>query len=155
MPSLSLPVVPYHLSPPSYQHITKIVHRMKASGLPCPLGKISIIPFKRCPYLCSYYTEVIRLISIYGKIPGEWKKACTALIHQQVATSDPSNFRPITLESVSLKISTFCLCDSMFSFLSSNGFIDYNIQKGFLPKLTGTFEHTAEMPNIIKKVRVK
>ena len=47
IPSLSSPAVPYNLSPPSYQQITKIVRRMKASGSPCPLDKISIIPFKR------------------------------------------------------------------------------------------------------------
>ena len=155
IPSLSSPVVPYNLAPPSYQQITKIVRRMKASGSPCPLDKISIIPFKRCPYLRSYITEVIRLIWISGNIPDEWKKACTVLIHKMGDTSDPSNFRPITLESVPLKIFTSCLRDSMFSFLSSNGYIEHNIQKGFPPKLTGTFEHTAQMSNIINKARVK
>ena len=100
IPSLSTPVVPYNLSPPSYQQITKIVRRMKALGSPCPLDKISIIPFKRCPYLRSYITEVIRLVWISGNIPDEWIKACTVLIHKKGDTSDPSNFRPSTLESV-------------------------------------------------------
>jgi len=128
---------------------------MKASGSPCPLDKISIIPCKRCPYLCSYITEVIRLIWISGNIPDEWKKACTVLIHTKGDTSGPSNIRPNTLGSVLLKIFTSCLRDSMFSFLSSNGYIEDNIQKGFLPKLTGTFEHTAQMSNTIKKARAK
>ena len=59
--------------------------------------------------------------------------------------SDPSNFRPITLESVPFKIFTSCLRDSMYDFLQANGFIQHPIQKGFLPKLSGTFEHTAQI----------
>ena len=31
----------------------------------------------------------------------------------------------------------------------------YKIQKGFLPKLTGTFEHASQMANIINKARLK
>ena len=61
----------------------------------------------------------------------------------------------ITLESVPFKIFTSCLRDSMFSFISSNDYIEHKIQKGFLPKLTGSFEHTAQMSNIITKARVK
>ena len=155
IPSLSTTVVPYNLSPPSYQQITKIVRRMKASGSPCPLDKISILPFKRCPYLRSYITEVICLVLISGNVPDEWKMGCTVLMHKKGDTSDPSNFRPITLESVPLKIFTSCLRDSMFSCLSSNDYIEHKIQKSFLPKLTGTFEHTAQMSNIINKAWIK
>ena len=43
----------------------------------------------------------------------------------------------------------------MFAFLSKNGYIEHRIQKGFLPKLSGTFEHTAQMANIINKARTK
>ena len=40
IPSLPQPSVPYNMSPPTYQQITKVVRRMKASGSPCPLDKI-------------------------------------------------------------------------------------------------------------------
>ena len=43
----------------------------------------------------------------------------------------------------------------MFTFLSEKEYIDHRIQKGFLPKLSGTFEHTAQMANIINKARTK
>ena len=122
---------------------------MKASGSPCPLDKISIIPFKRCTYLRSYITEVIRLIWISCNIPDEWKKACTVLIHKKGDTSDPGNFKPITFESVPLKIFTSFLRDSTFSFVSSNGYIEHKIQKGFLPKLTGTFYHNL-IPEVLR-----
>ena len=130
IPSLPLPTSPFDLSPPSYKQITKVVRRIKASGSPCPLVQLSIIPFKRCPYLRSYLTEVFRTVSQSGEIPNEWKKACTVLIHKKGDQSDPANFRPITLESTPLKIFTSCMRDSMFAFLSTNGYTEHRIQKG-------------------------
>ena len=44
---------------------------------------------------------------------------------------------------------------SVFAFLNTNGFIEHKIQKGFLPKLSGTFEHTAQMANVRKNARIK
>ena len=122
---------------------------MKASGSPCPLDKISIIPFKRCPYLRSYITAIFNVIWQSGEIPADWKRACTVLVHKKGDASDPSNFRPITLESVPLKIFTSCLRDSIFAFLKANGFVEHQIQKGFLPNISGTLEHTAQMANVI------
>ena len=43
----------------------------------------------------------------------------------------------------------------MFAFLKANDFIDHEIQKGFLPKISGTFEHTAQMANVINTTRIK
>ena len=71
IPPLPQSSVPYNLTLPSYQQVTKVIRRMKASGSPCPLDKISIIPFKRCPYLRTYITEVIRILWTSGVIPDE------------------------------------------------------------------------------------
>ena len=144
-PSLPQPKIPYNLSSPFYQQITKIVRRMKASGSPCPLDKLSVISFKRCSYLRTYITEIFSLLWNSGEIPMDWKRACTVLVQKKGDISDPFNFRPITLESVPLKIFTSCVRDSMFSYLSSNKYLEHKIQKGFLPKLSGTFEHTAQI----------
>ena len=155
IPTLPLPNSPLDLSPPSYKQITKVVRRIKASGSPCALDQLSIIPFKRCPYLRSYLTEVFCIIWQSGETPDEWKKACTVLIHKKGDQSDPANIRPITLESTPLKIFTSCLRDSMIAFLSVNGYIEHRIQKGFMPKLSGTYEHTAQMSHVINKARIK
>ena len=143
------------MKPPSYQTITSIIRRMKASTSPCPLDKISIICFKRCPYLRSFLTEIIRVIWLSGRVPPEWKKAATILIHKKGSTDDPANFRPITLESVPLKIFTSCLRNSMFNFLKKNNFIENQIQKGFTSNISGTIEHTSFMSHVIDKARIK
>ena len=128
---------------------------MKASRSPCPLDKKSIIPFKRFPYLRSYITAIFNVIWQSGEIPTDWKKACTVLVHKKGDASNPSHFRPITLESIPLKIFTSCLLESMFAFLKANGFVEHQIQKGFLPHISGTFEHTAQMANVINTARIK
>ena len=129
---------------------------MKASGSPCPLDQLSIICFnKRCPFLRTYLTEAIRCVWSSKSVPAKWKKACSVLIHKKNDTNDTSNFRPITLETVGLKVFTSCLRNSMFSFLKANNFIEHNIQKGFTPNLAGTLEHTAQMTNIINQARIK
>ena len=155
IPALSDPEVQFDLDPPSYQQVTNIIRRMKASVSPCPLDQLSFICFKRCPFLISYLTDLIRAVWLSGTIPSEWKKACTILIHKKGDPNTPSNFRSITLESIPLKVFTSCLRNAMDSFLTANNFIENNIQKGFTPNLSGTLEHTAQMANIINKARIK
>ena len=63
--SLPQPSVPYNISPPAYQQTTKVVRRMRSSGSPCTLDKISVVPFKRCPYSQGYIIEVICALEIW------------------------------------------------------------------------------------------
>ena len=155
IPSLAQPSIPYDLSSPSYQQITKVVRRTRASGSPCPLDTLSIIPFKRYPYLRSYLVESFHIIWQSRETPRVWKKACTILIHKKGDPSKPANFRLITLDSVPLKIFTSCIRDSMYACLNANRYIENKIQKGFLPKLSRTFEHTAQLAKVINNARSK
>ena len=43
----------------------------------------------------------------------------------------------------------------MFAFLIANAFIKHKIQKIFPPKLSVTFEHTAQMASVINNARIK
>ena len=88
-------------------------------------------------------------------MPTDWKKACTALVHKKGKNNVPSNFRPIALEPVPLKVFTSCPRDSIFTFLKESNFIEAEIQKGFTPKLSGVLEHTSKMVHIINKARTK
>ena len=140
----------YHL-----YEVSIIIRRMKASTSPCPLDKISIICFKRYPYLRSFLTEIICVIWLSGRVPPEWKKAATILIHKEGSTDDPANFRPITLESVPLKIFISCIRNAIIKFLKQNNFIEHQIQKGFVSHISGTIEHTSFMSHVIGKARIK
>ena len=96
IPALQQTSIPFNLEPPSYDRITNVSRRMKASGSPCPLDQITIICFKRCPYLRSVITRPICFIWKSGNIPHKWKKACTILVHKKGDKDDPANFRPIS-----------------------------------------------------------
>ena len=133
IPSLATPQVPFNLHPPSYQQITRISCSMKASASPCPLDQASIISFKSCPYLRFYLTQLISAVWSSGSVPSAWKRACTVLVHKKGVTNDPSNFLPITLESVPLKVFTSSLRNSIFKFHAENKFIEHAIQKVSLP----------------------
>ena len=52
-------------------------------------------------------------------------------------------------------IITSCLCNAIFNFLAANNYIEHEIQKGFTPGLSGRFEHTAQMADIINKACTK
>ena len=153
IPQFSEPTVAFNQTAPSYGKISKIINRMKSSGCPCPIDQISIISFKRCPYLRTYITLLISEILKKKQIPDSWRRAVTVLIYKKGDTSDPANFRPITLENTCLKILTSLLRDRLYDFLIVNKYIENNIQKGFAPKLSGTWEHIAQLSHIINQSR--
>ena len=143
IPSFNQPSFSFDKSLPSYAKVTQVIRRIKSSGSPCPLDKISIICFKRCPYLRTFLTEIIRIIWESGRVPSEWKKACTVLVHKKGTSDDPASFRPITLESVPLKVFTSCLRDSMFPFLVKINSLIWKFKKGLLQKSQG---HSSTLP---------
>ena len=72
IPSLPQPTISFTCEPPSYERVTKIIRRMKSSSCPCPLDQISIICFKRCPFLCTVITRLLSTIWRSGSITHEW-----------------------------------------------------------------------------------
>ena len=126
---------------------------MKRSGSPCPLDQISIICYKCCPHLRLYLTVIITEIWKKTVIPPTWKKTITILNHREGSTDNPVNFRPITLETVTLKILKSVLCNKVCQFLSSNRYIETNIQKGFVDGISGTFEHTSHLAYVINNTQ--
>ena len=64
---------------------------------------------------CEFYKMKQRVMS-------DNKQWCARLFVQNTNTkaSNPSNFRPITLESIPLKVFTCCLRNLMYSFLTAN-----------------------------------
>ena len=143
------------LTPTSYEKVANVIRSMKTSGSPCPLDQISVICFKRCPYHQTVITEIIAVVWKAGRVPSAWKRACTILVHKKGNHDDPANFRPITLQSVPLKIFTSCLRETIFSFLKQNGFVEQRIQKGFTHGISGVLEHTSMMGHVINKVCLK
>ena len=128
---------------------------MKASSSPSPLHQISIICFKKCPFLRTYLRATCEEIWATKEIPSIRCNATTILIYKKGDTNDPSNFRPITLEPVALKVLTSLIRDRIYSFLASNNYIETEIQEGFVPGMSGTYEHIANLSYLINHARKK
>ena len=94
-------------------------------------------------------TEVLRS----NTLPAQRTKVTTILIHKKGDPSLPENFKPITLEPVNLKIFTSLLRNRVFTYLINNQYIESHYPKGFMPGMSGTFEHIAEMSHIISHSR--
>ena len=74
---------------------------------------------------------------------------------QKNSVDDLANFWPIALEPVFLKVFTSLLRNRILAFLKGNNYIEHNIQKGFLTKISGTYEHTRQLVQIIRHAKLK
>ena len=153
IPKLKEPNIPFNLSPPTYQEITRIIKHMKSSGSPCLLYQISIICFKRCPYLRSFMLNICAKVLRSNTLPAQWTKAATIFIHKKGDPSLLESFRPITLEPVSLGKVTSLFQNRVFTCLINNQCIESHYQEGFMPGMISTFEHIAEVSHIINHSR--
>ena len=86
-------------------------------------------------------------------IPGVWKNGFTTLIYKKGETSDPSNFRPITLEPVCMKILSSIIRCQLYNFLIKNSYVESNIQKGFWDNVPGAIEHNELLTYMINHAR--
>ena len=114
------PSIEFDLKEPTYQEVTRIIRRMKTSSFLCPLDQISIICLHRIPCLRKYIHRILVEALKAGSVPSIWKRAVTELIHKKGDPSVPTNFRPIYIESVPLKVFTSWICNRMFDFRLKN-----------------------------------
>ena len=128
---------------------------MKAGAATCPLDQVSVLTLKKCPYLRTYLTCLIQKLWKGQNIPSVWKKAVTILIYKSEDPSDPKNFRPITLGNVFLKVYTSIIRNRICKYLQANDHIECRVQKGFIPKISGTIEHIQQLAHIIRQVKRK
>ena len=122
----------FYLEQPSYKERTKIINKTKWSGSPCPHDQISIIILKRYPILQTYICKIIsHCCWSHRMFPRCWKYAFTTLIYKKKSNTEPSNFRPITLQPVLAKIYYSFIRNRIYDFLTKNDFIETRIQRVF------------------------
>ena len=101
----------------------------------------------------SIFTKIIQVAWCNRIIPEAWKRATTILIHKKDSTHDPTNFRPITLQSIPLRVLTSAVRNKLFVYSMKNNYIETNVQKGFTPGMTGSC--TAQLAHIIRQAKKK
>jgi len=153
MTSLPPPLQACNNDPPTYQEVARSVRESKSKASACPLDEISVIALKNCPQLKTVLHKLLVACWENKVIPRCWKQSITVLIYKKGDTSEPENFRPITLQPVLYKIYPAIMRDKMYRFMLANGYIDTTIQKGFWPGADGVTEHNQLLTHIIKDVK--
>ena len=86
-----------------------------------------------------------------SQAPSSWKSATTVLFHKKGDPTDPTNFRPITLQSCLYKLLMVILSDSITRWALDNNLVR-NSQKSARPG-EGCFEHTFSLSSAVKDAR--
>ena len=90
-----------------------------------------------------------------GDPPESWSKSTVTLINKAGDTSDPQNFRMISLTSRVGKVFHQILSDRISSYLLCNNLLDSSTQKAFLKGINGCIEHTFVMNELLANARNK
>ena len=85
------------------------------------------------------------------KIPNLWKSAHTVLIYKKEDNNDPSNFRPIALQSCMYKLFVAIVSDRISKWANNNNLLS-DCQKSFRQG-EGCYEHTFVLQSIVKDAR--
>ena len=152
-PVLNKPSIQFDESVPSYKEVTTAIRRSRSRSSSGLWDRLSILILKNCPMARTILHWIISECWKSNRIPVCWKNSATILIHKKDSTADPSNFRPISLQSVWYKILASIMKQRLYKFLCNNDFIDEKIQKGFWPKSDGVSEHSEMLGHIIRDAK--
>jgi len=147
------PTTAANTTPPTYNEVARAIKKARGSASPCPLDQISIIVLKRCPILRTVLHRLIVQCWRARVIPSVWRRGVTVLVYKKGDNTDPSNFRPITLQPCLYKVFSSIYRDRLQSFLNSNRYLNTNIQKGFVGGVEGVLEHTALLDYIMRSAK--
>lgn len=113
LPPITKCMKPFNTTP-SYQTVTRAVKQLRSSSSPCPLDQIPALVLKKCPIICTALQRLIEQCWLQSDVPKCWKRAMTILIFKKGDTSDPVNFRPITLQPIMYKILSAIYRDRLY-----------------------------------------
>ena len=144
------------MSPISEVELVRVIKKSKPSSAPSPVDRISYLIFKKCPSLHPALLDLFNRVIMEGSVPSSWKVAVIKLIPKSSAQEDPSspgNFRPIALPPAVNKLLSGILKDRWLRHMRTNGYLDPDLQKAFLPTIPWVVEHQAKLAAVIKSAR--
>ena len=116
---LEEPIKYFNIKPPTCNKINKtIMNKMKSAGSSCPIDQVRTLMLKKCPRLRTVVWKVCCYCWENDHVPTKWKNSTTICIHMKSNTYDPSNFGPITLDTIFSNVMTSYIRNKIFSFLS-------------------------------------
>ena len=129
MTRLQSPHSEFDISPLRYDEVAGAVKRMRSGASPCPFDHVSVLILKNCPIIRTQLHKILQYCWETHSVTKTWKHGFTVLIYMKGESSNPANFRPITLEPVCLKILSSIVRRRLYSFLVKNNYIESEIHK--------------------------
>lgn len=158
LPSPKAPATEFEEDEISCEEIDLAINRAKSASAPSPFDQISYQILKRCPSLSQALLDLFNCCWVQADTPTQWKVAAIKLIGKGSASNDPQpprNFRPIALTPCIGKIFTTVMRNRWLSFMMTNGYINRDIQKAFMPGTPGCTEHHCKLAAILTEARRK
>ena len=153
IPRLNPPESAFDEAPPTYKEIASIIRRSRRNASAGPLDQLSILILQKCPMARTILHLIITECWRSKRVPSCWKESATILIYKKNDTSDPGNFRPITLQAVWYKVLASLMKSRLYAFLDNNNYLDKKKQKGFWPKTDGVTEYTELLTHIMSDAK--
>lgn len=137
---------------PSLAEVRDIIRAARASTAPWQ----SEVPYKvyiHCPRLLKRLWRVIRIVWWRGKVAKQWRHAEDVWIPKEENANDITQFRTISLLSIEGKVFFKILDNRLMEYLIRNSFIDTPMEKGGVPGMPGSVEHTGVVTQLIREAR--
>jgi Reverse transcriptase (RNA-dependent DNA polymerase)/Endonuclease-reverse transcriptase len=112
----------------------KVLEKIKAlkpASAPGPDGIGAVVLRELAEYVADPLVKVYEKSLATGEVPEDWKTANVTPIYKKGKKSDPANYRPVSLTSISCKILESIIRDDMVDHLVRNGLIE-DSQHGFV-----------------------
>ena len=106
------------------------------------MNAIPFVVYKKCPKLLEILLRIMNRVWKEKKVPVSWQRAMVVLLAKSDNLTDPGEFRPIALLNAEGRLFFTLMNWRLSSFMLGNGYIDREVQKGFIEKLAGCVEHS-------------
>ena len=152
------PIVPLIIDEITNEEIQVVITRSKAGSSPSPIDQIPYKVLKNCPSLLPALHHLYNTCWFSKSVPSQWKVGVMHLLGKKAAKSNPeapTSFRPIALTSCIGKVYTSILKGRWLHYMTTNRYVDTNIQKAFIDGISGCTEHHVKLLAMIKEARRK
>ena len=133
-------------------NVKQIIGKLKTNSSPGPDGYPLIIFKTLVHQLAAPLSMLFCLIFQFGSLPDAWKYATVKPIFKKGDSSDPNNYRPISLTSVCCKIFETNIKNELLLYLNENSIITES-QHGFISKhstITNLIECANDWSNMLE-----
>ena len=147
-----VPQMPFNTKPPTIGELRQYLNKRRNACSP-GTNRIPYLVWKKCPMTITLLHDILCKIWKGNSIPTSWRIGETILISKNEDTTNPANFRPITLKNSSGNLFMGILAQRCIRFLTENKYINTALQKGFMEKMAGCIEHTEALTEILQNAK--